>query len=127
ATATAGVIGTLGYMSPEQREGRPASVRSDLYGVGAMLWEMLTGERPEASSSGATMRTRPSGVHRDLDTRHDTLVSSFLTEDPAGRPEDAFAARKALGAFKWPNTIERVAAPRVERQKSDHPKTSRLA
>jgi len=37
ATATAGVIGTLGYMSPEQREGRPASVRSDLYGVGALL------------------------------------------------------------------------------------------
>src|SRR4051812_30789896 len=92
-----------------------------------MLWEMLTGERPDASSSGAPMRTRPSGVHRDLDTRHDKLVSSFLTEDPAGRPEDAFAARKALGAFKWPNTIERVAAPRVERQKSDHPKSARLA
>jgi tetratricopeptide (TPR) repeat protein len=126
ATATAGVIGTLGYMSPEQREGRPASVRSDLYGVGAMLWEMLTGERPDAASSGATMRTRPSGVHRDLDTRHDTLVLSFLAADPADRPEDAFAARRALGALKWPNTIERVAVPRVERQKSDHPTALRL-
>jgi len=127
ATATAGVIGTLGYMSPEQREGRPASVRSDLYGVGAMLWEMLTGERPDASSSGATLRTRPSGVHRDLDTRHDTLVLSFLSVDPADRPEDAFAARHALGALKWPNTIERVAVPRVERQKSEHPTALRLA
>ena len=127
ATATAGVIGTLGYMSPEQREGRPASVRSDLYGVGAMLWEMLTGERPDAASSGATLRTRPSGVHRDLDTRHDTLVLSFLAADPAGRPEDAFAARRALGALKWPSTIERVAVPRVERQKSEHPTALRLA
>jgi serine/threonine-protein kinase len=127
ATATAGVIGTLGYMSPEQREGRPASVRSDLYGVGAMLWEMLTGERPDAASSGATMRTRPSGVHRDLDTRHDQLVLSFLAADPALRPEDAFAARRALGAVKWPSTIERVAGPRVERQKSNHPTALRLA
>jgi serine/threonine-protein kinase len=127
ATATAGVIGTLGYMSPEQREGRPASVRSDLYGVGAMLWEMLTGERPDASSSGATLRTRPSGVHRDLDTRHDTLVLSLLAADPAGRPDDAFAARRALGALKWPNTIDRVAPPRVERQKSEHPTALRLA
>jgi serine/threonine-protein kinase len=127
ATATAGVIGTLGYMSPEQREGRPASVRSDLYGVGAMLWEMLTGERPDASSSGATLRTRPSGVHRDLDTRHDTLVLSLLAPDPAARPEDAFAARRALGALRWPSTIERVAGPRVERQKSEHPTALRLA
>ena len=126
ATATAGVIGTLGYMSPEQREGRPASVRSDLYGVGAMLWEMLTGERPEAASTGATLRTRPSGIHRDLDTRHDKLVLSFLDADPAGRPEDAFAARRALGALKWPSTIERAAAPRVERPKSDHPQGLRF-
>ena len=126
ATATAGVIGTLGYMSPEQREGRPASVRSDLYGVGAMLWEMLTGERPEAASTGATLRTRPSGIHRDLDTRHDQLVLSFLAADPAGRPEDAFAARRALGALRWPHTIERAAAPRVERARSEHPAAMRF-
>lgn len=127
ATATAGVIGTLGYMSPEQREGRPASVRSDLYGVGALLWEMLTGERPDAHSSGSTMRTRPSGIHRDLDTRHDRLVLSFLAAEPEGRPEDAFAARRALGSVRWPHTIERVAVPRVERPKSEHPAALRLA
>jgi serine/threonine-protein kinase len=127
ATATAGVIGTLGYMSPEQREGRPASVRSDLYGVGALLWEMLTGERPDAASSGATLRTRPSGVHRDLDTQHDTLVSSFLAAEPERRPEDAFAARRSLGALRWPHTIERAAGPRTERPKSDHPTALRLS
>ena len=126
ATATAGVIGTLGYMSPEQREGRPASVRSDLYGVGALLWEMLTGERPPAASTGATLSARPSGIHRDLDTRHDTLVLSFLAAAPADRPEDAFAARRALGALRWPHTIERVAAPRVERPRSDHPTALRF-
>src|SRR5262249_26617468 len=87
ATPTAGVIGTLGYMSPEQREGRPATVRSDVFGVGAILWEMLTGERPEAAG-GATLRVRPSAVHRDLDARHDALVLSFIAEDEAARPED---------------------------------------
>ncbi len=127
ATATAGVIGTLGYMSPEQREGRPASVKSDLYGVGALLWEMLTGERPEAGiGGGATLRVRPSAVHRDLDMRHDTLVLSFLASDPDARPEDAFAARRALGALKWPSTIERAAAPPTQRKPSERPTSLRL-
>jgi len=126
STATAGVIGTLGYMSPEQREGRPASVKSDLYGVGALLWEMLTGERPEAGIGAATLRARPSAVHRDLDARHDKLVLSFLALDPDARPEDAFAARRALGALKWPSTVERAAAPRVERTASERPTSQRL-
>jgi serine/threonine-protein kinase len=126
ATATAGVIGTLGYMSPEQREGKPATVRSDVFGVGAILWEMLTGERPEAGAGAATLGVRPSAVHRDLDQRHDALVLSFLSPDPDQRPEDAFRARRLLGALKWPNTIERAAAPRVERAKSDRPSAIRL-
>ncbi len=116
ATATAGVIGTLGYMSPEQREGRPATVKSDLFGVGAILWEMLTGERPEVGLGAATLRVRPSGVHRELDARHDALVLSFLSDDPERRPEDTFVARRALGALKWPSLVERVAAPDTQRR-----------
>ncbi len=127
ATATASVIGTLGYMSPEQREGRPATVRSDIYGVGAILWEMLTGERPEAGLGAATLRVRPSGVHRDLDARHDALVLSLLAQDPKDRPEDAFAARRALGSIQWPNTLDRVSAPRSEgRRESERPSAVRL-
>jgi serine/threonine-protein kinase len=133
ATATAGVIGTLGYMSPEQREGRPATVRSDLFGVGAILWEMLTGERPEATFAATeeepphTARVRPSGVHRDLDARHDAVVFSLIDDDPAKRPEDAFAARRALGALRWPNTIDRVAIPQPKVTKeSDRPSGMRL-
>src|SRR6185436_2948721 len=93
ATATAGVIGTLGYMSPEQREGRPATIQSDLYGVGAILWEMLTGQRPVAdlSSSGPASvapRMRPSAAHRYLDTRHDGVVIALMADAPEMRPED---------------------------------------
>jgi serine/threonine-protein kinase len=127
ATATAGVIGTLGYMSPEQREGRAATVKSDLYGVGAILWEMLTAEKPEAGLGASTLQVRPSGVHRDLSAKHDSLVLSFMAQDPKDRPEDAFAARRALGAIKWPNTIEKVAAPRTEaRRESERPSGVRL-
>jgi len=126
ATATAGVIGTLGYMSPEQREGRPATVASDVFGVGAILWEMLTNERPEAGLGASTLQVRPSGVHRDLSAKHDALVLSFLSQDPKDRPEDAFAARRALGSIKWPNTIERIAAPRSEKRPSDRPSNARL-
>ncbi|MBX3227976.1 MAG: protein kinase [Labilithrix sp.] len=146
ATATAGVIGTLGYMSPEQREGRPATVRSDLFGVGAILWEMLTGQKPEAELAGGAStfstftggeeappssrlagRVRPSGIHRDLDARHDEVVFALVDDDPARRPEDAFAARRALGALRWPTTIERIAVPqRAMKRPSERPSGVRL-
>jgi len=112
-------------MSPEQREGRPATVKSDLYGVGAILWEMLTGEPPGAE--GAAPRVRPSGVHRDLDAKHDRLVLSMLATDPATRPDDAFAARRALASLEWPASVDRIAAPRSERRReSDRPSAMRL-
>lgn len=107
-TATAGVFGTLAYMSPEQREGRPATVQSDLYGVGVLLFEMLTRERPVPDE---VPRLRPSGVHRDLDRRHDEAVLRLLARDRADRPGDAFAARRELLGLTWAETIE-SAAPR---------------
>ena len=127
ATATAGVIGTLGYMSPEQREGRPASVRSDVFGVGAMLWEMLTGQKPRAEELAEALRVRPSAVHRDLDARHDALVLGLVAEHASDRPEDAFAARRELAALPWPDTIERAALSiRPEKPASIRPTHGRL-
>jgi serine/threonine-protein kinase len=134
ATATAGVIGTMGYMSPEQREGRPATVKSDIFGVGAILWEMLTGEKPvarmpsdESPPSSRLQGLRPSGVHRDLNAHHDTVVFSLVDDDPAKRPDDTFAARRMLSALKWPNTIERVAVPRTAMKvPTDRPSGMRL-
>jgi serine/threonine-protein kinase len=123
-TATAGIIGTLGYMSPEQREGRAAGVQSDIYGVGAVLHEMLTGERPTA---GDAPRTSPSGAHRDLDARHDRIVMTLLADDPKDRPPDAFSARKMLTSLTWPASVE-PAAPRPRRvpTPSDRPSTARV-
>src|SRR5262249_25692079 len=100
-----------------------------------ILWEMLTGERREAtpaeelqaSDATSSARVRPSGMHRDLDARHDAVVFSLLDREPARRPADAFAARRALGALPWPSSIERVAIPRAERKKvSERPSGVRL-
>jgi serine/threonine protein kinase len=73
ATEQGVLLGTVGYMSPEQVRGKPADARSDLFAVGAVLYEMLTGQR---AFSG--------------ETRADTL-SAILHDDPrplarAGRP-----------------------------------------
>jgi serine/threonine-protein kinase len=110
-TATAGVIGTLSYMSPEQREGRPATVKSDLYGVGVMLFEMLTAQRVRVDEPPLVM---PSAAHRELSGQHDALVMRLLARDPSVRPADTFEARKALGSAKWPSVPGPVVpAPRA--------------
>ncbi len=123
-TATAAVIGTLAYMSPEQRAGKPATVQSDIYGVGAILFEMLTGERLVA---GEEPKMRPSGVHRDLDARHDAVVMKLLAANPLDRPADTFAARRALSALVWPKDVEHAAIkPRAASAQSDRPSAARL-
>ncbi|WP_437778564.1 protein kinase domain-containing protein [Sorangium sp. So ce1097] len=100
-TATAGAIGTFAYMSPEQRMGRPATLASDLYGVGAVLAELLTGE-PPAPAVGGLLDPAPSEAHPDLTAAHDAVVAALLAEAPAARPADAFQARRALTALSWP-------------------------
>jgi serine/threonine-protein kinase len=125
-TATAGVFGTLAYMSPEQREGRPATPRSDLFSVGVMLREMLTGERPDPAQAS---RMSPSRSHRELSAAHDSLVDRMTAADPGERPRDAFEARRELAALAWPGAVDAHApgpGPRSERRSSGWPSASRL-
>jgi serine/threonine-protein kinase len=122
-TATAGVFGTLAYMSPEQREGRPATARSDVFAVGALLREMITGERP---SPGQPPGVLPSRAHPELGEEHDAVIACLTAPEPADRPADAFEARALLESLRWPAVIDaRAARPRTDRSPG-RPETGRL-
>ncbi|MGO9835414.1 MAG: protein kinase domain-containing protein [Polyangiaceae bacterium] len=125
STATADVIGTLAYMSPEQREGRPATAQSDIFAVGTLLREMLTGERPHATTSPHRL---PSDAHRHLEGRHDAAVTSMAAPEVERRPADALEARANLLALAWPSEADtlRATARDAEEPENAHPNTGRL-
>lgn len=111
STATAGAIGTYAYMAPEQRLGQPAGIASDLYAVGAVLYELLTGEAAEPYR-GAWSVPAPSEKNPELGPAHDAFVASLLAEAPADRPADAFDTRRALSALRWPSSIPKETSAR---------------
>ncbi len=123
-TATAG-LGTMAYMSPEQRGGRPVTAASDVFAVGVMVREMLTGERPRPDDRPSRL---PSEAHRGLDARHDAAVSRLTARDPLARPVDAFEARALLASLPWPRSVD---AETVKRHpistRSPPPPADRLA
>ncbi len=110
ATVTVGDIGTVAYMAPEQRLGRAATVRSDLYSVGVLLFEMLTGDLPRGV-------VQVSHAHPDLEDHHDALLRQLLAEGPEDRFDGALEARGAIEAFSWPTRI-------VDRQRSSEAPSS---
>jgi serine/threonine-protein kinase len=105
-TRTGFVIGTPAYMSPEQILGDVLDGRSDIYSLGCILYEMLTGERVFAGSSGEVSihqrltepAPRPRVVHGDIADDLDDVVSTALARSPDQRFQSAVALRDALAA-----------------------------
>lgn len=88
--AQGALVGTFNYMSPEQKAGRPADARSDLYSLGIVLYEMLTGKLPEGS-------WRPPSVHNaEIPTAVDAVVDRLLASDASERYGTARQASVAL-------------------------------
>src|SRR5262249_2924211 len=95
-TITGELLGTPGYMSPEQVSGDDVGVASDLFAVGVVMYECLTGRRPFDGSLSkrlvSTLNDRPNPL-RQLDPTLDALVMRMLEKDPAKRPASAEEVR----------------------------------
>lgn len=105
-TATGSVMGTPAYMSPEQAMGRPLDGRSDVYTLGVMLYEMITGQLPFRADTPAALifqhvyetARSPKILRPDLPDPVVAVVEHALAKDPDSRPatagdlSDAFAS-----------------------------------
>jgi serine/threonine-protein kinase len=103
-TATGGIVGTAEYMSPEQGEGKPITLRSDLYSLGVVLYMMLTGRVPFLGRSVAELINlhrfgqfeKPMMVVPEIPSWLDALVCQLLEKDPEKRPADAHVVVRRL-------------------------------
>ena len=118
------VVGTPGYMSPEQALGKPTDPRTDLYALGVLLWEMCTGrslwgsrELTQIVASQLTEEPPPipqlSSATAPVDLT--LLILRLLARAPADRPSDALHVRDALRRFRTMSpvlpVIRRFRAP----------------
>ncbi|HEX2679365.1 MAG TPA: serine/threonine-protein kinase, partial [Polyangiales bacterium] len=100
------VVGTLGYMAPEQAVGKRADHRSDLYALGALLWECLVGRRLWDSDDVQTLLAEqlnraPRGVREmsgdtSIPDDLDQLISRLLEINPGDRPQHPAEVRDTL-------------------------------
>jgi tetratricopeptide (TPR) repeat protein len=104
-TGTGIVVGTADYMSPEQASGEPLDGRSDIYSLAIVLHEMLAGELPRPTQSGAPHTL--DRLRRDVSPAVARTIEHALASNPADRFESAsdFAAAlgKASGQWRWRN------------------------
>jgi len=112
------MVGTVSYMPPEQAMGGEVTPRADLYSLGAMLYEMVTGRPPFPGEDpvaiiGQHINTPPVSPtwHRaDVSPALEALIMHLLEKDPQRRPASATDVRKALEEAKGAAVVEERSA-----------------
>ncbi|NLG56000.1 MAG: Stk1 family PASTA domain-containing Ser/Thr kinase [Rhodococcus sp.] len=103
-TQTAAVIGTAQYLSPEQARGEQVDARSDVYSLGCVLFEILTGEPPFKGDSPVAVAYQhvredprtPSDLNPDIPPALDSVILKAMSKNPANRYQSAADMRSDL-------------------------------
>nr|WP_313676762.1 protein kinase [Mycolicibacterium sp.] len=125
-TSTSVILGTAGYLSPEQVEGRPTGPRSDVYSAGIMAFELLTGTTPFRGDNALSLAHQrldhdvppPSTVIDGVPRQFDEFIAHATARDPEYRFPDAAAMGAALDDIAEQLVLPafRVPAPRSSAQ-----------
>jgi serine/threonine-protein kinase len=113
-TSTAAVIGTAQYLSPEQARGEGVDARSDVYSVGCLLYELVTGAPPFTGDSPVAVAYQhvredprlPSSINPAIPSELDAILMKAMSKNPANRYQSAADMRSDL--------LRAVAGQRVE-------------
>jgi serine/threonine protein kinase/tetratricopeptide (TPR) repeat protein len=119
ATAQGVILGTVGYMSPEQAAGRNTDFRSDQFSFGAVVYELLAGEkafaRPTAVETlSAIIRDHPPAlpsIRRDVSQAFARVVTKCLEKQPEQRFESTRELATALEALTPESSEQEIATP----------------
>jgi beta-lactam-binding protein with PASTA domain len=113
-TSTAAVIGTAQYLSPEQARGESVDARSDVYSLGCMLYELVTGAPPFTGDSPVAVAYQhvredpklPSSINPQIPAELDAILLKAMSKNPANRYQSAAEMRNDL--------LRALAGQRVE-------------
>ena len=121
-TETGSIMGTAQYLSPEQAQGQPVDARADLYSIGIVLYELLTGTVPFDAESPVTIALKqvsedpvpPMQLNPAVPPALDAVVMRALRKDPArALPGRRRVHRRAGVGARGPVRRDRRRAPRI--------------